>query len=40
MFVLGLVRLRILSAAKLRRTWRYGLALMAVVAVALPGWTR
>jgi sec-independent protein translocase protein TatC len=37
MIILGLVQLRILSAAKLRRTWRYGLALMAVIAVALPG---
>jgi len=35
--ILGLVQLRVLSAARLRRTWRVGLALMAVVAVALPG---
>jgi sec-independent protein translocase protein TatC len=35
--VLGLVHLRILSAARLRRTWRIGIALMAVLAVALPG---
>jgi sec-independent protein translocase protein TatC len=35
--VLGLVQLRILSAAKLRRQWRIGLATCAVVAVALPG---
>jgi sec-independent protein translocase protein TatC len=35
--VLGLVHLRVLSAARLRRTWRVGLAIMAVLAVALPG---
>jgi sec-independent protein translocase protein TatC len=35
--VLGLVQLRILSAARLRRTWRVGIAIMAVIAVALPG---
>lgn len=37
MVVLGLVQLRILSAARLRRTWRVGIAIMAVIAVALPG---
>lgn len=36
-FVLALVRLRVVTAAKLRRTWRVGLAAMAVLAVALPG---
>ena len=36
-FVLGLVRLRILSAARLRRTWRMGLFIMVVIGVALPG---
>lgn len=36
-FVLALVRLRIISAARLRRSWRVGLATMAVLAVALPG---
>jgi sec-independent protein translocase protein TatC len=36
-FVLGLVRLRIVTAAKLRKTWRTGIVLMAVLAVALPG---
>ena len=36
-FVLALVRLRIVSAARLRRSWRGGLAAMAVLAVALPG---
>jgi sec-independent protein translocase protein TatC len=36
-FVLGLVQLRILSAARLRRQWRGGLAICAVIAVALPG---
>jgi sec-independent protein translocase protein TatC len=35
--VLGLVHLRVLSAARLRRTWRIGLAVMAALAVALPG---
>ena len=37
MFVLALVRLRIVSAAKLRRNWRTGLVVMAALAVALPG---
>lgn len=36
-FVLALVRLRVISAARLRRSWRAGLAIMAVLAVALPG---
>lgn len=36
-FVLGLVRLRILSAARLRRTWRIGVFVMVVVGVVLPG---
>jgi sec-independent protein translocase protein TatC len=36
-FVLGLVRLRILTAAKLRRTWRMGVFAMTVVGVILPG---
>lgn len=36
-FVLALVRLRVVSAARLRRGWRGGLATMAVLAVALPG---
>jgi sec-independent protein translocase protein TatC len=36
-FVLALVRLRIMSAAKLRRTWRVGVVAMAALAVALPG---
>lgn len=36
-FVLAVVRLRIVSAARLRRSWRGGLAAMAVLAVALPG---
>jgi Sec-independent protein secretion pathway component TatC len=31
------VELHILSAARLRRQWRGGLALCAVIAVALPG---
>ena len=36
-FVLGLVRLRIVSAARLRHTWRYGVFAMTVVGVILPG---
>src|SRR5207249_9824643 len=36
-FVLGLVRLRILSAARLRRTWRMGVFVMVIIGVALPG---
>lgn len=36
-FVLALVRLRILSAARLRATWRYGVFVMTVVGVILPG---
>ena len=36
-FVLALVRLHILSAARLRRTWRVGVFLMTVIGVLLPG---
>jgi sec-independent protein translocase protein TatC len=36
-FVLALVRLRVLSAAKLRKNWRIGIVVMTVVAIALPG---
>jgi sec-independent protein translocase protein TatC len=36
-FVLALVRLRILSAARLRRSWRAGVFLMTVIGVLLPG---
>jgi sec-independent protein translocase protein TatC len=36
-FVLALVRLRILSAAKLRSTWRLGVFVMTVIGVILPG---
>ena len=36
-FVLALVRLRILTAAKLRSTWRIGVFAMTVVGVLLPG---
>ncbi len=36
-FVLALVRLRLLSSAKLRRNRRIGYAIVAAVAVALPG---
>jgi sec-independent protein translocase protein TatC len=35
--ILGLVQFRVLSSARLRKHWRLGLALMAVIAVALPG---
>lgn len=35
--ILGLVQLHVLSARRLRRQWRLGLAVMAVLAVALPG---
>jgi sec-independent protein translocase protein TatC len=36
-FVLALVRLRILTAAKLRGTWRFGVFVMTVIGVLLPG---
>jgi sec-independent protein translocase protein TatC len=36
-FVLALVRLRILTAAKLRSTWRFGIFVMTVIGVVLPG---
>jgi sec-independent protein translocase protein TatC len=36
-FVLALVRLRILTAAKLRSSWRVGVFAMTVVGVLLPG---
>ena len=36
-FVLGLVRLRIMTAAMLRRTWRIGVFVMVVIGVILPG---
>jgi sec-independent protein translocase protein TatC len=36
-FILGLVRFRVLSAAKLRRNRRIGYVTMAALAVALPG---
>jgi sec-independent protein translocase protein TatC len=36
-FVLALVRLRILTAAKLRGTWRFGVFVMTVIGVVLPG---
>jgi sec-independent protein translocase protein TatC len=36
-FVLALVRLRILTAAKLRSTWRLGVFVMTVIGVLLPG---
>jgi sec-independent protein translocase protein TatC len=36
-FMLGLTRLRIITTAKLRKNRRIGYAVMAIVAVALPG---
>ena len=36
-FVLALVRLRIMTAAQLRRTWRVGIFVMTVIGVLLPG---
>jgi sec-independent protein translocase protein TatC len=36
-FILGLVRLRVLSAAQLRTHWRWGIVAMVALAVALPG---
>jgi sec-independent protein translocase protein TatC len=36
-FVLGLVRLRILSAARLRASWRFGIFAMTALGVLLPG---
>jgi len=36
-FVLGLVRLRILSAARLRGSWRVGIFAMTAIGVLLPG---
>jgi sec-independent protein translocase protein TatC len=36
-FVLGLVRLRILSAARLRGSWRMGIFAMTALGVLLPG---
>jgi sec-independent protein translocase protein TatC len=36
-FVLALVRLRVLTAAKLREHWRAGVVVMAALAVLLPG---
>jgi len=36
-FVLALVRLRILSAARMRQSWRMGVFAMTVIGVALPG---
>ena len=36
-FILGLVRLRIVSAKKLRQRWRIGIVAVTALAVALPG---
>jgi sec-independent protein translocase protein TatC len=37
LFVLALVRLRVVSTRKLRRNWRVGIVAITVLAVALPG---
>ena len=37
LFILGLVRLGVLTSAKLRRNWRIGIVSMTALAVALPG---
>ncbi len=37
LFVLGLVRIGVLTSAKLRRNWRIGIVTMTALAVALPG---
>jgi len=37
LFVLGLVRIGVLTSAKLRRNWRIGIVAMTALAVALPG---
>ena len=37
MFILGLVRLRVLTAAQLRVNWRVGIVAVVALAVALPG---
>jgi sec-independent protein translocase protein TatC len=37
LFVLALVRLRIVTTRQLRRGWRVGIVAVAALAVALPG---
>jgi sec-independent protein translocase protein TatC len=37
LFILGLVRLGVLTSDKLRRNWRLGIVIMTAIAVALPG---
>lgn len=37
LFILGLVRIGVLTSAKLRRNWRIGIVTMTAIAVALPG---
>ena len=37
LFILGLVRLGVLTSSKLRRNWRIGIVSMTALAVALPG---
>jgi sec-independent protein translocase protein TatC len=36
-FILGLVRVGVLTPQKMRKNWRLGIVIMAAVAVALPG---
>ena len=37
LFILGLVRLGVLTSSKLRSNWRIGIVAMTALAVALPG---
>jgi sec-independent protein translocase protein TatC len=37
LFILGLVRIGVLTSRKLRKNWRIGIVLMTALAVALPG---
>ena len=37
LFILGLVRIGVLTSRKLRKNWRIGIVAMTALAVALPG---
>ena len=37
LFILGLVRIGVLTSKKLRKNWRLGIVIMTAIAVALPG---
>jgi sec-independent protein translocase protein TatC len=37
LFILGLVRIGVLTSSKLRQNWRLGIVIMTALAVALPG---